>query len=55
MEKNNEQCACIHYMREQAKYMRTKSTLSKVKCAECGKEFLTNKNGKKVHCFDCEG
>jgi|GEM_PF-4472325 len=52
--KNNEPCACTHYMQEQAKYMENKSTLSKVKCAECGKEFWTNKNGEKVQCFDCE-
>lgn len=52
---NDEPCSCTYYIQEQAKYLENKSSLRKVKCVGCGKEFLTNKDGEKVHCFDCEG
>ena len=51
---NYENCACTHYAQEKAKYVRTKSSLVKVKCAGCGKDFLTNIESEKSYCFDCK-
>ncbi|MGB2727310.1 MAG: thioredoxin family protein [Halobacteriota archaeon] len=50
--KVEEQCACLYYLQEQARTTKKESSLYRVKCKGCGREFLSNTG--KEYCFDCE-
>ena len=50
--KIEESCACLYYLQGQAKMIKKKASLYRVKCKGCGREFLSNT--EKEYCFDCE-
>ncbi len=50
--KIEEPCTCLYYLQEQAKRIKKESSLYRVKCKGCGREFLSNT--EKEYCFECE-